>query len=116
MFWFQIKGDFGKFYEHAASQAEPGYGDHGYNKVFLECWNTLLTMLRVLTGELSGLVEGGRPTKVTLFPNNPPVPGLGSLLRSSALQTSKQNLAQTVISWDENKVDSMVETFFAKLS
>ena len=84
--------------------------------MFLECWNILLTMLRVLTGELSGLVEGGRPTKVTLFPNNPPVPGLGSLLRSSALQTSKQNLAQTVISWDENKVDSMVETFFAKLS
>ena len=59
MFWFQIKGDFGKFYEHAASQAEPGHSDHGCNKVFLECWNTLLTMLRVLTGELSGLVEGG---------------------------------------------------------
>ena len=67
-------------------------------------------MLRVLTGELSGLVEGGRPTKVTLLPSNPPFPGLGSfLVRSSDdLQTMVQNLAQTVISKEENKVDSMV--------
>ena len=77
-------------------------------------------MLRVLTGELSGLVEGGRPTKVTLLPNNPPFPGLESFLRSSDdLQTMVQNLAQTVISREENKVDSMVAVerfFFAKLS
>lgn len=77
-------------------------------------------MLRVLTGELSGLVEGGRPTKVTLLPSNPPFPGLGSfLVRSSDdLQTMVQNLAQTVISREENKVDSMVavKRFFAKLS
>ena len=67
-------------------------------------------MLRVLTGELSGLVEGGRPTKVTLLPSNPPdpFPGFGSFLRSSALQTEVQNSAQTVITRDENKVDSMV--------
>ena len=67
-------------------------------------------MLRVLTGELSGLVEGGSPTKVTLLPSRPPdpFPGLGSFLRSSALQTKVQKLAQTVITRDENKVDSMV--------
>ena len=62
----------------------------------------------MLTGELSGLVEGGRPANVTLFPNNP---DFMSFLSSSDLQTNAMKLLkQTVCAkWpgparDQNKV------------
>ena len=54
-----------------------------------ECSDALLTMLCVLTGELSGLVLGGRPTKVTLLASSeePDRGPAGSFLNSSALHT-----------------------------
>ena len=57
-------------------------------------YHILLMILGVLTGESSGLVHGGRPTKVTLLPNItlgfiPP-----SFLNRSDLQTNAK--AQTI--------------------
>ena len=66
------------------------YGCEKYLVRCVECSDALLTMLCVLTGELSGLVLGGRPTKVTLLASSeePDRGPAGSFLNSSALHTS----------------------------
>ena len=71
-------------------------------------------MLGVLTGELSGLVEGGSPANVTLLPSitdpDPLPPGfMMSFLNSSDLQTDANNArTQTIVGTCKHKEDSIV--------
>ena len=59
-----------------------------------ELYHILLIILGVLTGELSGLVQGGSPTNVTLLPNITEPGFTPSFLNKSDLQTNAK--AQTI--------------------